>query len=124
MRHENRFGTFWLALVIWSACVSVGALSLESAKDIDSVNAEPTEVEGVYHVSPVFERLTGLSVIARGKPGERPEKLEKNKHWRFDPRTGELTITVPIDDDKQMIYVEGKRSVPWSWRTLPLPGVA
>jgi beta-lactamase regulating signal transducer with metallopeptidase domain len=111
----------WLVLVLSCGATNV-AVGQEGAAPAagapDHINASKTDTPGLYHVLPVFEKLTEVSVIKRGGPYGKEHEivLAQGEGYAFDPATGNLKVARPIDDEKQMIVVQGVRKMPWEWQ--------
>jgi len=85
---------------------------------LDHINATKTKEAGVYHVMPVFRDLAQVRVILRGGPygKEHTRVLTPGADYVFDAAKGNLRLTVPVDDEKEMVLVYGTRTMPWAWR--------
>ena len=73
------------------------------------------EEAGAYHVSPVFKRLDKVAVVPREGPrgADHTRALEG---WKYDRRTGRLSVKATVDNEKESVVVQGRRTIPWAWR--------
>ena len=85
--------------------------------ELDHINASVTGTPGQYHVLPVFERLTQVYVVQRESPSSGARKvLTAPGDYTFDAQSGALALASRIDDQKELIVVEGVRHLPLSWQ--------
>jgi len=84
-------------------------------RDLDHINASPMEETGVYHVSPVFKKLVKVVVIKQGGPYG-PDHKRTLEGWNYKKKTGRLTVNEKVDNEKEMVVVYGRRTMPWALR--------
>jgi len=132
--HETHFRTLVLTLIASAVLGSVfGAVQVGRAQTAydammtaaeakekgdqrrDHINASPMDQAGVYHISPVFKKLVKVTVIKRGGPYG-PDHTTTLKGWKYDKKTGRLTVKETVDNEREMVSVYGKRTVPWAWQ--------
>ena len=95
--------------------VNVAEAKEEGDQPLDHINASPMDMAGVYHVSPVFEKLVDVTVFKRKGFGGAIGTTTL-KGWDYDNRTGRLTLMEAVDNESETVLVRGNRQVPWAWQ--------
>ena len=132
--HGTHFGTLVLTLIASAVLGSIfGTVQVGRAQTdydpmiaaaetkeegdqlLDRINASPTEQTGVYHISPVFKKFVKVTVIKREGPNG-PDHTRTLESWDWDKKTGRLTVKGTVDNDRELLIVHGKRTMPWAWQ--------
>jgi protocatechuate 3,4-dioxygenase beta subunit len=102
---------------MWGKSIFLTAVLLfliQAAEAVDHINANPAGEKGVYTVCPVFEKIMEIRVIPRGGPHGKSRVL-KEGDWSFDFETGRLGVKAEIDNEREMVIVQGEYAEPRAW---------
>lgn len=95
------------------------AVAVEGLKDLDDMNANPTDEKGVYGVASYFKVISKVILLDREKreldPTYRGDELSPSQ-WKFDFDTNKLTVNIDVNDETQQLRVFGTYQVPWKWK--------
>jgi len=112
MADAGKKGTLLLVVLLLFSGMTGAAME----EKLEHINASPLKEKGAYHVCPVFKSIENVTILKRGGPyGKEHTRELKSGEFSFDAATGKLTVKAPVDNEKEVVLVRGKRSSPAAW---------